>query len=39
VNWKACLRPDVKAIEVRGSHGGLGVNAEVYQHLARLLPH
>jgi len=30
VNWKACLRPDVKAIEVRGSHGGLGVNAEVY---------
>ena len=39
VNWKACLRPDVKAIEVRGSHGGLGVNAEVYHHLARLLPH
>jgi len=24
---------------VRGSHGGLGVNAEVYHHLARLLPH
>jgi triacylglycerol lipase len=39
VNWKACIRPDVKTIEVRGSHGGLGVNAEVYQHLARLLPH
>jgi triacylglycerol lipase len=39
VNWKACLRPDVKTIEVKGSHGGLGMNAEVYHHLARLLPH
>ncbi|TMC14878.1 MAG: hypothetical protein E6J29_01670 [Chloroflexi bacterium] len=39
VNWKACLREDVETIEVRGSHGGLGVNAEVYHHLARLLPH
>jgi triacylglycerol lipase len=39
VNWKACIRPDVKTIEVKGSHGGLGVNAEVYRHLARLLPH
>jgi triacylglycerol lipase len=39
VNWKACLRPDVKTIEVKGSHGGLGVNAAVYRHLAHLLPH
>ena len=39
VNWEACLRDDVEALEVRGSHGGLGVNAEVYHHLARLLPH
>jgi triacylglycerol lipase len=38
VNWKACLRSDVQTIEVRGSHGGLGVNAEVYHHLAHLLP-
>jgi len=38
VNWKACIRPDVKVIEVKGSHGGLGVNAEVYHHLAHLLP-
>jgi triacylglycerol lipase len=38
VNWRACLRDDVTAVEVRGSHGGLGVNAEVYHHLARLLP-
>jgi triacylglycerol lipase len=39
VNWKACLRSDVKTIEVRGSHNGLGANADVYHHLARLLPH
>ena len=39
VNWKACIRPDVKAIEVHGSHGGLGMNAEVYHHLAHQLPH
>jgi triacylglycerol lipase len=38
VNWQACLRDDVTAVEVSGSHGGLGVNAEVYHHLARLLP-
>jgi triacylglycerol lipase len=38
VNWKACLRPDINTIEVTGSHGGLGVNAEVYRHLAHLLP-
>jgi pimeloyl-ACP methyl ester carboxylesterase len=38
VNWKACLRDDVEVLEVSGSHGGLGVNAEVYRHLARLLP-
>ena len=38
VNWKACLRADVKTIEVKGSHGGLSVNAEVYHHLAHLLP-
>lgn len=38
VNWQACLRDDVAVGEVHGSHGGLGVNAEVYRHLARLLP-
>lgn len=38
VNWRACLRDDVRSIEVHGSHGGLGMNAEVYRHLARLLP-
>ena len=37
VNWKACLRPDVNAIEVRGSHVGLALNPEVYRILAQLL--
>lgn len=38
VNWKACLRADVNSVEVRGSHFGLAVNAEVYRILAHLLP-
>ena len=38
VNWKACLRPDVNAIEVQGSHIGLALNPEVYRILAHLLP-
>ena len=38
VNWKACLRPDVNAIEVRGSHVGLAFNPEVYRILAHMLP-
>ena len=38
VNWRACLRPDVNAIEVRGSHAGLCVNPEVYRILSYLLP-
>jgi len=38
VNWKACLRPDINAIEVRGSHVGLALNPEVYRILAHLLP-
>lgn len=37
VHWKACLRSDVDAVEVRGSHVGMGVNAHVYRHLAGLL--
>jgi hypothetical protein len=37
VNWKACLRPDVTAIEVKGSHVGLALNPEVYRILAHLL--
>jgi triacylglycerol lipase len=38
VNWKACLRPDVNAIEVQGSHVGLALNPDVYRILAYLLP-
>lgn len=38
VNWKACLRGDVNAIEVRGSHVGLALNPEVYRILAHMLP-
>ena len=38
VNWKACLRSDVNAIEVKGSHVGLALNPEVYRILAHLLP-
>jgi len=37
VNWKACLRPEITAIEVKGSHVGLALNPEVYRILAHLL--
>ncbi len=38
VNWKACLRPDINSIEVKGSHVGLALNPEVYRILSHLLP-
>jgi triacylglycerol lipase len=38
VNWKACLRHDVNAVEVQGSHIGLALNPDVYHILAYLLP-
>ena len=38
VHWEACLRADMRSIEVHGSHVGLGLNPEVYKVLARLLP-
>ena len=38
VNWHACLRPDINAIEVNGSHVGLSLNPEVYRILSYLLP-
>ena len=38
VSWRACLRPDLNGIEVRGSHVGLALNPEVYRILAQLLP-
>ncbi|HEY2596870.1 MAG TPA: hypothetical protein VGJ79_00130 [Candidatus Dormibacteraeota bacterium] len=37
VNFRSCLRPDIPAISVWGSHNGLLVNPEVYRLLGRLL--
>jgi hypothetical protein len=37
VNFRSCLRPDIPAISVWGSHNGLVVNPEVYRVLGRLL--
>lgn len=38
VSWRACLRHDVNAVEVQGSHVGLALNPEVYRVLSHLLP-
>lgn len=37
VNGAACIRPDIDAIEVGGSHVGMCVNPGVYKEVARLL--
>lgn len=37
VDWHACVRPDVRTVEVQGSHIGLAANREVYRVLATLL--
>src|SRR5579859_861326 len=37
VNFRSCLRPDITALPVWGSHNGLIVNPEVYRVLGRLL--
>ena len=37
VNFRSCLRPDIPAISVWGSHNGLVFNPEVYRLLGRLL--
>jgi len=37
VNFRSCLRPDIPAIPVWGSHNGLVVNPEAYRLLGRLL--
>jgi len=37
VNFRSCLRPDIPAIPVWGTHNGLVVNPEVYRLLGRLL--
>jgi triacylglycerol lipase len=37
VDWRACLDPHAEGVEVRASHCGMSVNAEVYEVLARVL--
>jgi triacylglycerol lipase len=37
VDWRACLDPHAKCVEVEGSHCGMAVNAQVYRELERLL--
>ena len=37
VNFRSCIRPDIPAIAVWGSHNGLVINPEVYRLLGRLL--
>ncbi|TMC52852.1 MAG: hypothetical protein E6J20_10245 [Chloroflexi bacterium] len=38
VNYRSCLRPDIPALPVWGSHNGLVVNPEVFRLVGRLLP-
>lgn len=37
VHWKACLDPEAEQIEVRASHLGMGLNAEVYAEVGHAL--
>jgi len=37
VNFRSCLRPDIPAMPVWGTHNGLVVNPEVFRLLGRLL--
>jgi triacylglycerol lipase len=37
VNWRACLDPQAELIEVRASHLGMGLNAEVYAEISHAL--
>jgi triacylglycerol lipase len=37
VAWEACLDPCAEHVEVRSSHTGMSVNAQVYRRLAQIL--
>ena len=37
VDWRACLDPHAEQVEVRASHLGMGLNAEVYAELGNAL--
>jgi pimeloyl-ACP methyl ester carboxylesterase len=39
VDWRACLDPSARCVEVDGSHCGMAVNARVYRELERALAH
>jgi hypothetical protein len=37
VDWRACLDPYARCVEVDGSHCGMAVNPEVYGELGSVL--
>jgi len=37
VDWRACLDPSARCIEIDGSHCGMAVNPRVYEELERVL--
>jgi hypothetical protein len=37
VDWHACLDPAAECVEVRASHMGMGLNAQVYAEVAHAL--
>jgi hypothetical protein len=37
VDWRACLDPHARCVEIDGSHCGMAVNPRVYRELERLL--
>jgi hypothetical protein len=37
VDWRSCLDPAAELVEVRASHLGMGLNAEVYAEIAHAL--
>jgi triacylglycerol lipase len=37
VDWRACLDPAAECVEVRASHMGMGLNAQVYAEVAHAL--
>ena len=37
VDWRACLDPHARCVEVDGSHSGMAVNPAVYRELEVLL--
>jgi pimeloyl-ACP methyl ester carboxylesterase len=37
VDWRACLDPSARCVEINGSHCGMSVNARVYRQLERML--